>query len=76
MWLYLRKGGKLFQASTLRQILLMTGIVFWFVCLFILKGEEEEVVYRNQRFKGTIETTASVVKRELIAIPYFLRFPV
>ena len=47
-----------------------------FVCLFILKGEEEEVVYRNQRFKGTIETTASVVKRELIAIPYFLRFPV
>ena len=46
----------------------MTDIAF---CLFILKGEGEEVVHRNQRFMGTIETTASVVKRELIAVPDF-----
>ena len=31
MWPNPRKVGKLFQASTLRQILLMTSIAFWFV---------------------------------------------
>ena len=31
MWPNPRKGGKFFQASTLRQILLMTDSAFWFV---------------------------------------------